>query len=135
MLPIEILLYIKILVTIVACVIPMLLLPGTRVQRLYGIDDRAVPLVRLYGVAITALLVGYASGVVDVWAGEFPTGVVWMGIVSNVGASLTMVMTDAWRKAPPLAAIFGAIGVGLIAAVVSPEDWMSPLATIAQAVR
>lgn len=123
----ELLLYTKILITLFTCVVPMLMLPARRVMALYHIGADAVPLVRLYGVALLALLVGYGSGVVSLWSGAIPWGILWMGIVSNLGATVTMGLTGAWRKAPPLAAIFGGIGLALCAVVIWPEPWVRPL--------
>lgn len=123
----ELLLYVKIGVTLVACVVPMLVLPAARVGSLFAVDSGAVPLVRLYGIAITALLVGYGSGVVTAEQGAFPTGVVLMGVVSNLGAGTFLFASGTWRQAPPLAVIFGAIGLGLVWALAAPDPWMQPL--------
>ncbi|MCB9766033.1 MAG: hypothetical protein H6739_40030 [Alphaproteobacteria bacterium] len=71
---IELLLHARIVITLVTCVGPMLATPGRLVMRLYDVDQRAIPLVRLYGVALTALLVGYASGVLDVHDGRVAQG-------------------------------------------------------------
>jgi hypothetical protein len=45
---------------------------------------------RLYGVAIAALLVGYGFGIPVAESGQFPWGIVSMGLVSNAGAGFLL---------------------------------------------
>jgi hypothetical protein len=115
------LLVFKILVTALPAVAPMLLLSRPALGRRLGIADDAVPYIRLYGVALSALLVGYASGLPAAEAGEFPTGVVLMGLWSNAAATLALWATGLHRRMPLAAPVFGAIAVGLAAALVWPE--------------
>ncbi len=110
----------KIIVTLVLASAPMLLLPAPRLMQLFQLGADAVPLARLYGVAITALLVGYASGFAPAAAGVFPWGAVAMGIVSNTGATITLLVTGAWRRSVASPILFGLIAVALIAAALFP---------------
>lgn len=110
----------KIIVTLVLASAPMLLLPAPRLMQLFQLGADAVPLARLYGVAITALLVGYASGFAPAAAGVFPWGVVFMGIVSNTGATITLLVTGAWRRSVASPILFGLIAAALIVAALFP---------------
>lgn len=123
----EFLLYFKIAFTAMTCVGPMLLLPGPRTARLFGVGVDAIGVVRLYGIALAALLVGYAAGVVQVRQGSFPEGVVVMGAVSNLGASGYLVASGAWRRARLFAVAFGAIGMALVSALALPAVWFRHL--------
>ncbi|MDB6061751.1 MAG: hypothetical protein JWM78_1854 [Verrucomicrobiaceae bacterium] len=117
----SLLLIIKIGVTILFVAAPFLLLPKQKLEALTKITAPNSVFFRLYGVAVTALVVGYAFGIPSAEAGVFPHGVVWMGIVSNSGASvllLTYARGDKQNRA--LGIIFGLIALGLIAAMISP---------------
>lgn len=111
----------KIAFTLATGSAPLLLLPAERLSKLYGVGVEAAPLCRLYGVAITALLVGYASGFAPAAQGIFPWGVVAMGVVSNTGATLALLLTGAYRRARALTFVFAAIALGLIAASFIPQ--------------
>lgn len=115
-----IILVIKIAVTALGVSVPLLLLPAARVQALFQISADAMPLARLYGVAVTALLFGYASGFAPAAAGVFPWGVVIMGIVSNAGATATLLITGGWRRSVASPFVFGAIALALIWAALFP---------------
>lgn len=117
----SLLLVFKIVVTLFSSVLPLLLLSRPAVARQLEIDVAAVPYLRLYAVALLALLVGYASGLQTAETGVFPDGVVRMGIVSNVGATLGLLTTGLYRRLWPAVPIFGAIALGLIAAAFWPE--------------
>lgn len=117
----SLLLIFKITVTALTASGPMLLLPAAQVVKHMGVGVEAIPFVRLYGMALTALLVGYASGIPAAENGAFPMGVVWMGIVSNGGATLLLLLTGAYRKAPLAVPVFGAITVGLVCAMLAPS--------------
>ena len=118
---------VKIVVTALASAIPFLILPPARLATLAGTDIQAKPLVRLYGVAITALLVGYASGFWTIAEGVFPWGVVAMGIVSNGGATLAIVHTGVWLRILPMVLFLGGITLALIAAAALPNWALSPI--------
>lgn len=104
---------------------PMLLAGPGRIRAVLGVGEEAVPFVRLYGMALAALLVGYGSGIPAAEAEVFPAGVVTMGIVSNAGATVLLLGTGAWRKTPFAAPVFGMIALGLIAAALAPAASLS----------
>ena len=118
---------VKIVVTALASAIPFLILAPARLATLAGAGVEATPLFRLYGVAITALLVGYASGFWTIAEGVFPWGVVFMGIVSNGGALLALVLTGAWRRTLPMVLFLGTITLALIVAAALPNWALSPI--------
>ena len=121
------LLLIKILGTLVPVALPLLLLSKTTLDRLSGLTPSDVTLYRLYGIAIVALLVGYAGGIVQVRAGDYPTGVLWMGLTSNAGATLALLRSRAAPLVRGSALFFGLITAGLIAALAAPDVAMRPL--------
>ncbi len=117
----------KIALTALAWAGPLLLLPK-RVLAAVGIPAlETPPFGRLLGWAFAALLVVYASGLRDCWAGYFPWGTVLAGIVSNGGATLAILSWD--RKPAPgwsrtgrgamlaSAAAAGAVCLGLLSAL------------------
>lgn len=117
----------KIVVTAILTAIPFLFLPQERLATLTGISSGGSTLFRLYGIAILALLVGYASGFWTVAAGQFPWGVVAMGLVSNTGAASIMYVTGSWRNAKPITFSITAIAVLLAIAAFIPEQALQPL--------
>jgi hypothetical protein len=110
----------KIVVTALMVSLPLLLLPGRHLQMRFKVGEDALPLARLYGIAVTALLVGYAAGFAPAQAGVFPWGVVVMGIVSNLGATVGLVVTGGWRTSIAAPFVFGGIALALIAAACLP---------------
>ncbi|MEO1042224.1 MAG: hypothetical protein AAFX52_08030 [Pseudomonadota bacterium] len=120
MTPLGLLLITKIVVTGLLIGIPFLVLPRGMVARLSGYEATPV-LYRLYGLAIIALLVGYGGGLVQTWNGTFPWGVAAMGIVSNGGAAITLLITGQARTMRLLTAFFALIAAGLVAAAMMPE--------------
>ena len=127
MAPLSILLWIKIVGTFFPVAAPLLLFPKSKIDELSGFSPSDVSLYRLYGMALLALLVGYAGGYFQVVEGVFPIGVLAMGFVSNAGAFLIMVITGRARKTPFSAAFFGLIAVGLAAAFLFRDAAMTPL--------
>ena len=115
----------KIGVTAIAVSAPLLLLPRGALAARTGAGAEAAPWLRLYGVAVSALLVGYASGFWTLATGAFPWGVVIMGIVSNACAAAAMIATGVVRRAPVLGFVLAAIAVGLIAAAAAPDVAMT----------
>ncbi len=109
--------------------LPFLLMPARRLIPLLQIEgcEAALPLIRLYGWAVIALLVGYSFGFSWVTGGVFPLGVVTMGLVSNAGATVLLVLTGAWRQALPMTVFLGAIALLLVFAMVQPEAVMRAL--------
>ena len=127
MAPLSILLWIKIVGTFFPVAAPLLLFPKSKIDELSGFSPSDVSLYRLYGMALLALLVGYAGGYFQVVEGVFPIGVLAMGFVSNAGAFLIMVITGRARRTPFSAAFFGLIAVGLAAAFLFRDAAMTPL--------
>ena len=58
---------------------------------------------------------GYFGGIVQVWSGIYPTGIIAMGFVSNLGAFVVMLITGRASQTPASAAFFGLIALGLAA--------------------
>jgi hypothetical protein len=113
MLALSVLLWIKIIVTLIWVAAPLLLLPKKTIDRLSGFEPSDPSLYRLYAVAILALLVGYFGGYRELADGGYPYGV---GIFSNAGAFLTLIVTGRARKTPIMAGFFGLVATGLILA-------------------
>ena len=111
--PLSILLWTKIIGTLLPVALPLLVLPTERIQQLSGFKASDPALLRLYGMAILALLVGYMGGYFQVLDGTYPVGVVAMGFASNAGACLILILTGRGRKAPWEPAFFGLIAIGL----------------------
>jgi len=116
----SLLLVTKIAVTGLLVAAPLLLLPKSRLEQLTNITAPTSLFFRLYGVAITALLVGYAFGIPTAEEGRFPWGVVCMGTVSNGGGAILLLVYSQNNNDRVLAAFFGLIALGLIAAMVLP---------------
>ncbi len=109
--------------------LPFLLVPAPRLVALLQIEgaEAAMPLIRLYGWAVIALLVGYSFGFSWVIGDIFPLGVVTMGLVSNAGASVLLVLTGAWRKALPMTVFLGLIATSLAFAMMQRDAVMQSL--------
>ena len=120
-----IILTLKIAVTGVAVALPTLLVPAAQLPARIGVNVEGAPMIRLYGVAVTALLVGYASGFWAIAQGQFPWGVVAMGIVSNGGATVALLLSGAWRRNQFLTVFLGGITAALMASALSPGWAMS----------
>lgn len=116
----SLLLVTKIAVTGLLVAAPLLLLPTSKLERLTNITTQTSLFFRLYGVAITALLVGYAFGIGAAENGRFPWGVVCMGTVSNGGAAILLLANSRSNNNRVLAAFFGLIALALLAAMVLP---------------
>ena len=127
MAPLSILLWIKILGTFFPVAAPLLFLPKAKIDEVSGFSPSDVTLYRLYGMAVLALLVGYAGGYFQVIDGVFPIGVIAMGIVSNAGAFGILLITGRAKKTPMAAAFFGLIAVGLAAAFLLQDMAMTPI--------
>ncbi len=109
--------------------LPFLLIPAPRLIGILQIEgaEAALPLIRLYGWAVVALLVGYSFGFSWMTGSVFPIGVVTMGLVSNAGASVLLVITGAWRQALPMTIFLAAIALSLVFAIVNPDAVMRAL--------
>ncbi len=79
----------KIVLTIVLC-ISMLFIPIDWLSKAgFPVPDPIIFL-KLLGMAYGALLVGYWFGLVAVRRGEYPKAAIWVGIVSNGGATIIL---------------------------------------------
>lgn len=129
----DLILLAKIVGTALFVGLPFLLVPHQRLFALLGIEgDQAalmqvMPLIRLYGWAVIALLVGYSFGFSGATGSVFPLGVVTMGLVSNAGATFLLVLTGAWRKAWAMTLFLGGIATALGVAMLSPDAVMQAL--------
>jgi hypothetical protein len=115
----------KIVLTIVAWCVPPLFFPRSVFLWLGFPEPTPLVFLRLLGMAYTALVVGYAFGLRDALKGQWPLGVVAMGLVSNGGACLLLAacgLAGAWAEWGVFARIFmwgsllgtGAFTAGLI---------------------
>lgn len=123
---IALLLLVKIAVTAIAIVIPFLFLPQARLARMTGIENGGA-FFRLYGVAILALLIGYAGGFAIVAGGQFPWSIAVMGIVSNGGAAAVLFLTGQWRRAKAIGFFVAAIALAWVLACANSAWAMTPL--------
>ncbi|MEP2988180.1 MAG: hypothetical protein ABJN65_10105 [Parasphingorhabdus sp.] len=123
----DIVLIVKIAVTGLLVGLPMLLLPRALLLKRLGIEEVAIPYIRLYGLAIIALLVGYASAFSGFVGDEFPLGIALMGIVSNGGGFLTMLVTGLATKQRLLAGFLLVIATTLAVSVLSPDMFMQAI--------
>ena len=112
---------VKLFVTLIAVVVPFLLLPAERVAEMTGAAVPSPSLYRLYGVAVLALLVGYASGIPVAQRGELPRGILLMGFVSNAGAGAILFAFGAEGTSLVLAYMFGTIALLIGVSLIFPK--------------
>lgn len=122
------LLLFKIAISMVTIVIPFLMLPHDMIAQVMGTEGATPSLYRLYGMAVLALLVGYASAIPQAQRGELPTGIVLMGLVSNTGGAAIPLILGAEGAALYLSLVFGAIAVLLAITLISPQTMLRTLA-------
>lgn len=90
---IEVVLWFKIIVTIVAWAGPFLFAPQFILEALLPQVPKPLLWLRMLGLAWFALVVGYASGLHQLRTqDEFPFGIVCMGILSNGGAGSILLL-------------------------------------------
>ena len=119
----SLLLIVKIGVTALLIAVPFLILPKSFLEKSTSIKANNSGFFRLYGIAITALLVGYAFGIPLAESGKFPWGVTCMGTVSNAGAAVVlMAFSHGSNQNRVLSVFFGLIALGLIAAMILPHS-------------
>jgi hypothetical protein len=123
---ISLLLIAKITVTGFLIALPFLLLPADKLSKMTGAEN-ATTLFRLYGIAITALLVGYGSAFAQIADGVFPFGIAAMGIVSNCGPAAYMFATGVWRRQKFLSIFLASVGISLIVASLNSAAALHPL--------
>lgn len=125
--PLSILLWIKIIGTLLPVALPLLLLSPERINQTSGFEVSDPALYRLYGMAVLALLVGYAGGYVQVLQGQYPIGIIAMGFASNAGAFLILLMTGRGKRTPWEPAFFGLIAAGLALSFFFQDAALRPL--------
>lgn len=119
----SLLLILKIGLTGLAVAAPFMLLPKSRLERWTTVATPTPVFFRLYGVAIMALLVGYAFGIPAAESGGFPWNVACMGTVSNGGAAILLLTYSQGNKQNRMLAVFfGLIALGLITAMALPAS-------------
>ena len=92
-----IVLIIKIIFTVLLWCLPLLLFPESLLIKLGLPKSSTMLFLRLLGMAYLALVGGYCFGLMEMLNGDYPTDVVWMGIVSNGGACLILLINGMLR--------------------------------------
>lgn len=121
------LLLVKIVGTLLLVVVPFLLLPKQQLEKLTNSQHDNVLLFRLYGLAIAALLVGYASAIPLAQSGIFSWGIAIMGLVSNTGASVLLLFLGKGKQSMIFASFFGLLAMSLVLAMVFPSIAISDI--------
>ncbi len=117
----SLLLIVKIVVTSILVALPFLVLPKIKLEKVTKISAPSATFFRLYGMAILALLVGYSFGISPAENNHFPWGVASMGLVSNCGAALILLLSRSGRQNQYLGIFFSLIALGLITSMIAPE--------------
>ncbi len=119
----SLLLIMKISVTGLLVAAPFMLLPRVMLEKSTNISTPTPLFFRLYGVAITALLIGYSFGIRAAEAGHFPWGVVCMGVVSNGGAAILLLAYSRGNKVNQMLLVFfGLVALALVSAMFLPAS-------------
>ena len=121
MTPLSVLLAVKIAGTLLFIAGPFLFLSKARLEAVTGMTAASPALFRLYGVAMLALVVAYASGVHAAQAGRFPWGIVAMGLVSNAGAVVVMIASGTVMRQRAMAAFLASVAAGLVVFALFPN--------------
>lgn len=82
----------KIAMTVLVWCIPLLLFPVNLLQVLGFVVPEPHLFLRLLGMAYVSLVVGYAFALQSSLRGEYPRPGVWVGIVSNGGAFILLLV-------------------------------------------
>jgi hypothetical protein len=83
---------VKILFTLFLWCIPLLLVPGKLLASLGIPEPINIVFLRLLGMAYVALMVGYIFGLIAILNGGYPIETIWVGIISNGGAFLLLLI-------------------------------------------
>jgi hypothetical protein len=105
----RIVLWVKVLVTLVLWVLPLLVSRPSWFVRVGMPEPKPMVFLRLLGAAYFALVVGYLSGLRKLSRGEDVRDIVWVGITSNGLASLILLLSGiagAWEEWGILARIY-----------------------------
>lgn len=116
----------KVLFTLMLWTVPCLAFPASLFVWVGMPDPQPMLLLRLYGAATLALVVGYISGLRRLGQGEDVRNIVWVGVTSNVSASLILFLSGiagTWESWGVLARIYmwssalltASISLGLVA--------------------
>jgi hypothetical protein len=92
---------IKILFTLVIWCIPLLFFPGKLLASIGIPEPINIVFLRLLGMAYAALMLGYVFGLIATMRGDYPIEAIWVGIVSNGGAFLLLLIygfSQTWRS-------------------------------------
>ena len=112
----------KIAVSVPFIALPFLFSPLAKLEATTRINAKGSLFFRLYGVAIAALLVGYGFGVHVANSGQFPWGVVSMGLVSNSGGAFLLLRASKPRSSGFwLGVFFALVAVALALSMGAPE--------------
>jgi len=112
---------VKITLTGILVVLPFLFFPKTKLEKTTSITTPTSTIFRLYGVAILALLVGYAFGIPISESNNYPLGIVCMGIVSNGGAAALLLWSRIFKHYLIFGFFFTLITLGLSATIMFPD--------------
>lgn len=121
------LIFFKIAATFFLVCLPFLLMTGSRLDQIAGVKAKSNTLYRLYGIAVLALLFGYATAFPLLQAGQFPGGVVIMGAISNGGAAFILFIGSSRVAKRVFAPVLAAIFSGLILSLALPDFAIRPL--------
>jgi hypothetical protein len=119
----------KIALTVCVWCVPLLLFPSGWLRALGFPTPEPLIFLRLLGMAYTALVVGYAFGFRSARRGVYPAAAVWVGIISNGGAFLLLLLAAlnrTWGQwgVPAQGVMWGSVlGTGAIAAALA---WFGP---------
>lgn len=106
----------KIIISLAVVVFPALFRPVESLNKGFGTNLPDPYLFRLYGVAILALLIGYGYGIHLAYLGQYPWGIVMIGLVSNGGAVFVMLKLSSWSRQSKGICLFGGIFIALLIA-------------------
>lgn len=121
MTPLSVILGVKVAATVLLWAGPLLILSKSRLTARTQAPEAMVPMLRLYGVALAALCIGYVSAYWPISQGVFPWGVVLMGLVSNGGATITLLVTGAARRQKLNTVVLATITTFLTVAALMPS--------------
>lgn len=110
-------LWVKVCITCALWALPMLLAPSNWLVGLgFPLGDSVV-FVRLLGVAYLSLAIGYCTALRQARS-QFPTAIVLVGVVSNVGASIALLANrQEWSGWTSVAPVFMQLSAGATATI------------------